>query len=91
MDGTCSVVEMGTMELRLTEPVDAVVLDLNHAGSESALIAAELRRSSVPVVMLILDQNVIGASATADAVRLKAEKTKLLHSTLKALLKAALG
>ena len=73
------------------ETVDAVVLDLNHDGSESALIAAELKRQrpAVPLVMLFRDANALapGATAQADAVVLKAEEAKALHSTLLSLAK----
>jgi DNA-binding response OmpR family regulator len=75
------------------ETIDAVVLDLDTDGSESALITAELKRqrAEVPVVMVITDGRVLapGATAEADAVVLKSQETKLLHETLKALLKAA--
>jgi CheY-like chemotaxis protein len=73
------------------EEVDAVVLDLNHDGSESALIAAELKRQSpaVPVIMLIGDANTLapGATAQADAVVLKSEEAKALHGALQRLVK----
>jgi len=73
------------------ETVDVVVLDLNHDGSESALIAAELKRQrpAVPVLMLVEDPNTLaeGATAQADAVVLKSEEAKALHKTLRSLVK----
>ena len=73
------------------EEVDAVVLDLNHDGSESALIAAELKRQrpAMPVIMLIGDANALAPDATAqaDAVVLKSEEAKALHGTLQRLVK----
>jgi DNA-binding NarL/FixJ family response regulator len=75
------------------ERADAVILDLDHNGAESALIAAELKRQrpKVPVIMLFTDKNVLaaGATAQANAVLLKSEESKLLHETLKRLLQAA--
>jgi len=72
------------------EAVDAVVLDLNHDGSESALIAAELKRQrlGVPVIMLVRDTNALaeGATAQADAVVLRSDEAKALHGALRRLL-----
>lgn len=90
-----SVLSSGTGHDGITrfgqEKVDAVVLDLNHDGSESALIAAELKRQrpAVPVVMLIGDANALapGATAQADAVVLKSEEAKALHHALQTLVK----
>jgi len=73
------------------ETVDAVVLDLNHDGSESALIAAELKRQrpTVPILMLVRDTNALAQDATAqaDAVVLKSEEGKTLHQALRNLVK----
>jgi len=73
------------------ETVDAVVLDLNHDGSESALIAAELKRQrpAVPILLLVRDMNALaqGATAQADAVVLKSEEGKTLHQALRNLVK----
>jgi len=70
--------------------VDAVVLDLKGDGSESALIAAELKRQrpAVPVIMLVAAKEALvpGATEQADAVLLKAEESRELHKTLKSLL-----
>lgn len=60
------------------EPVDAVVVDLNHDGAESALIISALKkaRPQVPVVMLVDQQADLAAGATnqADAVLKKSEE-----------------
>lgn len=68
-----------------------VVLDRNGDGSESALIAAELKRQrpNVPVLMLVRDPEVLapGATAPADAVLLKSEETEGLHEALKGLVR----
>ena len=73
------------------ETVDAVVLDLNHDGSEAALIAAELKRQrpDVPVVILVRDADTLapGATAQADAVVLKSEETKALQGALRSVVK----
>jgi CheY-like chemotaxis protein len=73
------------------ETVDAVVLDLNHDGSESALIAAELKRQrpAVPILILVRDTNALAQDATAqaDAVVLKSEEGKTLHQALRNLVK----
>ena len=73
------------------ETVNAVVLDLNHDGSESALIAAELKRQrpAVPILMLVGDPNSLapGATAQADAVVLKSDEGKALHKALLSLVK----
>jgi CheY-like chemotaxis protein len=72
------------------ERVDAVAIDLNHDGSESALITAELKRQrpQVPVIILVANREVLvqGATQQADAVLLKCEEAQLLHDTLKNLL-----
>jgi len=60
------------------ETVDVVVLDLDHDGSESALIAAEMKRlrPAVPTLMLVGDASSLARAATAqaDAVVLKSER-----------------
>lgn len=60
------------------EQVDAVVVDLKGDGSESALIASELKRqrAAVPVIMLVADRAALvqGATDQADAVLLKARE-----------------
>ena len=75
------------------EPVGGVVLDLDDDGSESALIAAELKRlrADVPVIMLISEESRIapGATAQADAVLKKSDEVTGLHAALKKLLGAA--
>jgi two-component system response regulator GlrR len=72
------------------EKVDAVVLDLDTDGSESALILSELKRQSpgIPVVMLVKERETLapGATAQADAVLLKSEETEKLYQTLQGLL-----
>jgi len=72
------------------ERVDAVVLDLRGDGSESALIASELKRQrlAVPVIMLVVARETLvpGATEQADAVLLKASESRELHKTLKSLL-----
>ena len=76
-----------------SEPIDAVVIDLDGDGSEAALIAAELkrRREDVPVILLVGDEKTLvpGATRQADAVLLKSEETKVLHRTLKNVLHKA--
>jgi DNA-binding response OmpR family regulator len=75
------------------EAVDAVVLDLNADGSESALITGELKRQrpDVPVILLRAEEMSLaaGATAQADAVIPKSEETKVLHETLRKLLKTS--
>jgi len=72
------------------EKIDAVVLDLDSDGSESALILYELKRQSpdTPVVMLVRDGAALapGATAQADRVLLKSEETPKLHQMLRDLL-----
>ena len=72
------------------EQVDAVVLDLKGDGSESALIASELKRQrpAVPVIMLVAATEALvpGATEQADAVLLKAHESRELHITLEPLL-----
>jgi DNA-binding response OmpR family regulator len=74
----------------MQEGADAVVLDVGGDGSEAALIAAELKRQSreLPVIMVVADRESLaqGATSQADAVLLKSEETKALHKTLLSLL-----
>ncbi len=69
------------------ERVDAVILDLNDDGVESALIAGELKRlrPEVPVIMLVAEVNTLAPGATdqADAVVVKSEETRRLPDALK--------
>ena len=71
------------------EVVDAVVIDLNHDGSESALITGELKRirPEVPVVILVNDAKDLadGAIKQASAVIRKSEDANKLIETLEAL------
>jgi CheY-like chemotaxis protein len=90
-----SVLSSGTGHDGITrfgqETVDVVVLDLNHDGSESALIAAEMKRlrPAVPILMLVGDVSTLapGATAQADAVVLKSEEPQTLHGALLTLVK----
>lgn len=72
------------------ERVDAVILDLNDDGVESALIAGELKRlrPEVPVIMLVAEMNALAPGATdqADAVVVKSEETLRLPDALKAVM-----
>ena len=72
------------------EKIDAVVLDLDSDGAESALILSELKRQSpgIPVVMLVRDSKTLapGATVQADAVLLKSEETAKLNQVLRELL-----
>jgi len=71
--------------------VHAVAIDLDDDGSEAALITGELKRLRpyVPVVMIVNDPKTLieGATGQADVVLLKAEEARLLHQTLKKLVK----
>lgn len=51
------------------ESVDAVVLDLNSGGSESALIAGELKRlrPKLLVIMLVSEESAVAEDATKQA------------------------
>lgn len=74
------------------ESVDAVVLDLNGDGSESALITAELKRlrPGIPVIQVFEGKNLSeGATAQADAVVAKSEESRILVKTLRTLLRAS--
>jgi CheY-like chemotaxis protein len=90
-----SVLSSGTGHDGITrfgqETVDVVVLDLDRDGSESALIAAEMKRlrPAVPILILVGDASTLapGATAQADAVVLKSEETQTLHGALQSLVK----
>ena len=72
------------------EKADAVVVDLNDDGAESALITSSIKRirSDVPVVILVTDANKLapGATRQADAVVAKSEESNRLHDALMGLL-----
>jgi len=74
------------------EPVDAVVLDFSDDGSESALIASELKRvrPAVPVIMLVVEGRLLvpGATKQVDAVIVKSEETLRLREALRTVLRA---
>ena len=80
----------GIMRLRY-EPVDAVILDLDFGGAESALIAGELKREypGLPVILLATEETARAAIAEVDAVVLRSQESVALLTTLKKLLKAA--
>ena len=65
-----------------TELTDAVVLDVNGDGAETAVIAGELKwiRSKVLVIMLVGDGETLaeGALEIADAVILRSDQSGLL-------------
>jgi len=71
--------------------VHAVAIDLDDDGSEAALITAELKRlrPHVPVIMIVTDPKTLaeGATQQADVVLLKADEARLLHETLKKLVR----
>ncbi len=75
------------------EPVDVVVLDFNDDGSESALIASELKRlrPRIPIVILVAEGKplVHGATQQADAVVVKSEENLRLVDALRRLLPAS--
>jgi CheY-like chemotaxis protein len=68
----------------------AVVLDLNDDGAESALIAAELKRQNpgICIIMLITSTERLAPRATeqADAVILKSQEETVLPDRLRSLL-----
>ncbi|HEX4783753.1 MAG TPA: hypothetical protein VH350_05390 [Candidatus Sulfotelmatobacter sp.] len=72
------------------EVVDAVVVDLNHDGSEAALITGELKRlrNEVPIVLVISDEKPLapGTTQQASAVILRSQEELKLVETLKTLL-----
>ncbi len=74
------------------EAVDAVVVDLNGSGDESALITGELKRlhPEVPVIVLVMAEKNLakGATQLANLVIPKAQEANLLTDALKALLSA---
>jgi len=76
------------MELCSREPVDAVVLDLDHNPVEVALIVREIkqRRPAVPTVMLTeTPTKVEGVHKLADVVVLKENPPELVKSLQKLL------
>jgi CheY-like chemotaxis protein len=72
------------------ETVDAVVVDLNHDGTEAALITGELKRlrPEVPVIILVADTEALanGATQQANAVVVKSQEARLLVDTLRKML-----
>lgn len=72
------------------EEVDAVVVDLNGGGAESALITAELKRlrPDVPVITLVTEGKALPKEATQQAtvVIVKSQEADKLVDALKALL-----
>ncbi len=75
------------------DPVDAVVLDFNDDGSESALIASELKklRPQIPVIVLVGEGTTLlnGATQQADAVVMKSEETLRLREALRTVLETS--
>jgi CheY-like chemotaxis protein len=75
------------------EAVDAVVLDLNHDGSEVALIASELKRlrPEAPVIIIVADTATLaeGATQQANAVIAKSDEASALIRALEALVRAS--
>lgn len=73
--------------------IHLVILDLNGNGAESALIAAELKRKSphLAIIMLVADRETLMAGATdqADAVLLKAEEESALPVRVRELVASA--
>ena len=73
--------------------VDAVILDLNDDGAESALIAGEIKRLSpgVPLIMLMVPGRVLaeGATKQADAVVEKQDEIGGLLAALKSVVDVA--
>jgi len=74
------------------EAVDAVVVDLNGSGDESALITGELKRlhPEVPVIVLVTaGRNLAdGATQQANVVIPKSQEASMLVGALRALLPA---
>jgi DNA-binding NarL/FixJ family response regulator len=72
--------------------VDAVVIDLDGSGDESALITGELKRlrPEVPVIVLVTAGKDLanGATQQANVVIPKSQETHMLVDALKALLPA---
>jgi|SRR5579862_688450 len=72
------------------EVVDAVVVDLNHDGSEAALITGELKRlrNEVPVILMVSDEKALapGTTQQASAVILRSQEELKLVEALKTLL-----
>ena len=72
------------------EPVDAVILDLDGDGSESALIAGELRRQCPQVLIIMIVEEdmpqVDGATDLASAVIAKSDEARTIVPILTSLL-----
>jgi CheY-like chemotaxis protein len=70
--------------------IHLVILDLDGDGSESALIASELKRYNphVPIIMVIADKKTLveNATAQADVVVFKSEEELLLPDCVRRLL-----
>jgi len=68
------------------EPVDAVVLDLNNDGAESALVAGEVKRlrPKLKVIMLLDEDHKMAKDATrlADAVARRSSNGEALLRAL---------
>lgn len=77
------------------ERVDAVILDFDDDGAESALIAGELKRRhpQVPLIMLVTEGKVLVESATrqADALVAKRDEARKLVEALTSVIKKASG
>jgi CheY-like chemotaxis protein len=77
------------------ERVDAVILDFDDDGTESALIAGELkrRRPQVPLIMLVTEGKVLleGATRQADALVAKRDEAQKLVDALKSVIDDASG
>lgn len=75
------------------EGADAVVIDLNEDGSESALITGELKRlqPEVPVIIVVTDKTALvpGATQQASAIVLKSEEAVQLVENLKSIFRSA--
>jgi DNA-binding response OmpR family regulator len=72
--------------------IHLVILDLDGDGTESALIASELKRQSprVPIIMLVTGTKTLiaGATAQADIVIVKSEEERELAGCVSRLLKS---
>ncbi|MBZ5680190.1 MAG: response regulator [Acidobacteriia bacterium] len=72
-----------------TQAVDSVILDLDDAGVEGALVAGELKRirPSVHIVMLVTNRKALvdGALDSADTVLLRSDESVRLLDALRPL------
>lgn len=79
------------VRLASREPVEAAILDLNDGGTESALIASELKRlhPGAPVIMVVEAKEDLppGATLQADALVSKSEEASRLVGVLKSVLR----